>query len=212
MSALVDAASRGDIAMVRRLLKEGASLGESDVNGRTAMHMALFRRHTLVVKCLIKEGGADIEANTVLEAGNLEYTVLEETVMWGKYALAQWLIEEGARIRPAGIWYMLKRSLNLERADAAELSSLLKVLLLLPMSPDQDHFLPVFVANLSPQHAELCTRGRQLRDRLPAYLEQQEASVRTHCPLPAVLQAIVTAYGRAHTRGPVERRAAVTVT
>jgi hypothetical protein len=64
------------------------------------------------------------------------------------------------------------------------------------MSPDQDQYLPAFVANLSPQHAELCTRGRQLRDRLPAFLEQQEASVGTHCPLPAVLQAMVTAYAR----------------
>lgn len=49
-----------------------------------------------------------------------------------------------------------------------------------------------FVAKLSPQHAELCTWGRQLRDRLPAYLEQQRASLHTY--LPTVLQAIVTAY------------------
>jgi hypothetical protein len=83
-----------------------------------------------------------------------------------------------------------------ELADAAELSSLLKVLTLLPMSPDQDRYLPTFVALLSPQLAELCTRGRQLRDRLPAYLEQQEASVGTHCSLPTVLQAMVTAYAR----------------
>jgi hypothetical protein len=39
------------------------------------------------------------------------------------------------------------------------------------MSPEQDNFLPAFVAQLSPQHAELCAWGRQIRDRLPAYLE-----------------------------------------
>jgi hypothetical protein len=76
--------------------------------------------------------------------------------------------------------------------NAAELSSLLKIMLLLPMTPDHDHFLPAFVAKLLPQHVQLCTLGRQLRARLPAYLEQQQTSVRTH--LPAVLESIVAAY------------------
>jgi hypothetical protein len=193
MSALVDAASRGDVTEVQRLLRDGASLSELGVNGRTAMSIAVHGCHTLVVKCLIKEGGADIEAN--ISAGNPEYTVLEETVMCGSYALAQWLIEEGALI-PTTVWdYLgLEHYLVDECADAAKLSSLLKVLTLLPMTPKQDQVLPAFIVQLSPQHAELCTRGRQLRDRLPAYLEQQEASVRTYCPLPAVLRAMVTAY------------------
>jgi ankyrin repeat protein len=62
MSALVTAAYCGDVASVRRLLREGASLGESDVNGRAAMLVAVNggrwtvdRRHTLVVKCLIED-------------------------------------------------------------------------------------------------------------------------------------------------------------
>jgi hypothetical protein len=62
MSALVDAASRGDVADVQRLLRERASLSELGVHGSSAMYMAVHRRHTLVVKCLIKEGGADIGA------------------------------------------------------------------------------------------------------------------------------------------------------
>jgi hypothetical protein len=64
------------------------------------------------------------------------------------------------------------------------------------MSPAHDYKLPTFVAKLSPQHAELCTRGRQLRARLPVsvYLEQQQASVRRHCPLLPVLQDMVTGY------------------
>jgi hypothetical protein len=193
MPALAAAASRGDVTEVRRLLREGASLGESDVNGRTAMHMALFRRHTLVVKCLIKEGGADIDA--VITAGMWKHTVLSTAAITGNYPLVQWLIEEGALIHTK-IWSDLANYFHIERADAEELSSLLKVLTLLPMSPDQDQYLPAFIAELSPQHAEICTRGRQLRDRLPAYREQQEASVRTHCPLPVVLQAMVTAYAR----------------
>jgi hypothetical protein len=158
------------------------------------MYAAVAGGHTLVVKCLIKEGGADIDA-VITAGGELDDTVLSYAVLEGNCSLVQWLIEEGAII-PAGIWQFLKFFVSMERADAEELSSLLKVLTLLPMSPDQDQYLPAFIAELSPQHAELCTRGRQLRDRLPAYLEQQEASVGTDCPLPTVLQAMVTAYAR----------------
>jgi ankyrin repeat protein len=133
MSALVAAASRGDVAKVRWLLKRGASLGESDVNGRTAMCMAVYKGHTLVVKCLIKEDGADIEA--MITAGHLKHSVLERAVRHGNYSLVQWLIEEGALI-PVDIWWFLKYSVNVEVADAAELSSLLNVLTLLPMSSE----------------------------------------------------------------------------
>jgi hypothetical protein len=191
MSALVAAAALGDATEVQRLLKEGASLSELDVDGKCAMYMAVNGGHTLVVKCLIKEGGADIDA--VISSGSTRFTAL--LLAFHKhdanYVLAQWLIEEGAGI-PSDIWWFLKITFNLERADAAELSSFLKVLALLPMSPDQDKFLPAFIAKLSPQHAELCTRGRQLRDRLSAYLEQQRTSIYTYLPL--VLESIVTAY------------------
>jgi hypothetical protein len=157
------------------------------------MHNAVDGRHSLVVKCLIKDGGADIDA--MITVGIWKYTVLQAAAMNSNYVLAQWLIEEGALI-PTGIWNYLGTTCHLERADAAELSSFLKVLLLLPLSPEHDHYLPEFVAKLSPQHAELCKRGRQLRDRLPAYLEQQKTSVGTDCPLPTVLQEMVTAYAR----------------
>jgi hypothetical protein len=76
-------------------------------------------------------------------------------------------------------------SLKLEDADADALASLLKVMVLLADAP------PDFVAKLSPVHAKLATRGRQLRAQLPSYLEQQWALVVAHCPLPAALQPIV---------------------
>jgi hypothetical protein len=79
------------------------------------------------------------------------------------------------------VWSKLK----LEDADADALASLLKVMVLLADAP------PDFVAKLSPAHAELATRGLQLRAQLPSYLEQQKALVVAHCPLPAVLQPIV---------------------
>jgi hypothetical protein len=79
--------------------------------------------------------------------------------------------------------------LKLEGTDADALASLLKVMVLLTDAP------PDFVAKLSPMHAELATRGRQLRAQLPSYLEQQRALVVAHCPLPAALQPLV--YGLA---------------
>jgi hypothetical protein len=51
-----------------------------------------------------------------------------------------------------------------------------------------------FMGKLSPQHAELCTWGRKLRAKLPGYLERQRALVVERCPLPVVLQLLVTEY------------------
>jgi ankyrin repeat protein len=141
MSALMDVASRGDVAEVRRSLREGASLRELGVNGKTAMYMAVDWGRNPVVKCLIKEGGADIDA--VITAGNTKHTVLSIAALNGIYVLAQWLIEEGALI-PTDIWKNLGNIYQLEDEDAAEFSSLLKVLTLLPMSPAHDHHLPDF--------------------------------------------------------------------
>jgi hypothetical protein len=189
MSAVVATAILGDAAEVQRLLKEGASVNELDVVGRTAMVVAMANGFTTVVNCLIREGGADIEALITLGESAYTYTALSLAVIAGKYTSTQWLIEEGALI-PTEIWKIF--DINQERGTDEELSSLLKIMLLLPMSPEQDYHLPAFVAKLLPQHAELCTRGRHIRARLPAYLEQQRASVRTYCALPAVLQTIVT--------------------
>jgi hypothetical protein len=64
-----------------------------------------------------------------------------------------------------------------DRSAAAELSSLLKVMVMLEDAPAG------FVANLSPPHAEICMRGRhELRAQLPSYLEQQRAVVVAHGP------------------------------
>jgi hypothetical protein len=45
-----------------------------------------------------------------------------------------------------------------------------------------------------PQHVVLINEGRQLRARLPAYLDQRRALFTAHCPLLAVLQEVVAAY------------------
>jgi hypothetical protein len=74
---------------------------------------------------------------------------------------------------------------HIDGADNAELSSSLRVMVLLADPPSS------FLRHLKPQHSKIAVQGRQLRAQLPAYIEQQRAAVVTHCPLPAVLQPIV---------------------
>jgi hypothetical protein len=190
MSALVAAASCGDVTEVQRLLKEGALGSELDEEVKSALLAAVFQGRSPVVKSFIKEGGADI--NTVITPGGPEHTVLSVCANFGRYSLVQWLLEEGATSLTS-IWEDLKNT-SLKHPDAAELSSMLKVLILLLMSSAHDCYLPAFVAELSPRHAELCTRGHRLRALLPMYLEQQWVSLHTHCFLPTVLHAMVITY------------------
>jgi hypothetical protein len=73
-------------------------------------------------------------------------------------------------------------------ADDAELSTILKVMIMLKDTP------PDFKAKLKPRHAEIVTQGQELRAQLPSYLAEQRALVVAHCPLLAVLQPLVAAY------------------
>jgi hypothetical protein len=108
--------------------------------------------------------------------------------------VVQWFLVEGRasvsqqiRCPEEGIvlWHTM---LDIEDADDAELTSLLQTMVLLGDAPLD------FIAMLSPQHDDLWEQGRQLRTRLPAYLELQRAFVVAHCPLPGVLQPLVTGY------------------
>jgi hypothetical protein len=72
--------------------------------------------------------------------------------------------------------------------NSAELSSLLRVVVLLEDAPAD------FVEKLSSQHTAIYTQGRQLRAQLPSSLEQQRATVVAHCPLLTVMQFLVVSY------------------
>jgi hypothetical protein len=48
--------------MSQRLLKEGASINEVDCTGRSAMLVAVQHDEIPLVQCLVKEGGAGIDA------------------------------------------------------------------------------------------------------------------------------------------------------
>jgi hypothetical protein len=111
----------------------------------------------------------------------------------GHMPTVEWLLNEGGaeisdtcergEIR-ATVWDFL----NLHVANDAELSSLLRVIVLLADPPSY------FLGRFKPQHARIIAQGMQLRAQLPAYIEQHLAAVVAHCPLPAVLQPIVARY------------------
>lgn len=104
------------------------------------------------------------------------------------------LVEERARISEVGnqAHFTVWNNLNLKNwtLDAAELSALLKVMVMLEDAPAS------FIERLIPEHAELCRQGRQFRAQFPSYLGQQRARIVAHCPLPTVLQSLVVAYAK----------------
>jgi hypothetical protein len=84
------------------------------------------------------------------------------------------------------VWDALR--LGLKGTDTADLTSLLKVVVLLDDAPAD------LIFKLSPTHAKIAKRGRQLRAQPPLYLERQRALVVAHCPLPDALQPFVAGY------------------
>jgi hypothetical protein len=60
-AALIDAAGKGDLAEVNRLLEQGASVKAADGAGRTALIAAAYGNHVDVARVLI-EAGADVNA------------------------------------------------------------------------------------------------------------------------------------------------------
>ena len=58
---LHEAARKGNVEIVKMLLKEGADVNARDKYGRTALYVAAWRGHVEIVKMLLKEG-ADVNA------------------------------------------------------------------------------------------------------------------------------------------------------
>jgi hypothetical protein len=175
MSQLLESARFGDLPSVKRLLAEGASINETDGSGRSALLWAAYYCRLGTVEWLLTEGNARID----------ETNTRGQTV-WNMQSLYLDHAAEGSR-RGETVWDMLL-SARLYRADADELTSLLKVMTLLAAVP------PAFVKRLSPMHKALVEEGRLIRARLPAYFEQRRMYLRTFCTLPKVLQPLVAAY------------------
>jgi hypothetical protein len=195
----------GNLDTVRWLLTEGGSnpleVAEPQTLNRTALLLAAAAGRLETVQWLIEEAWADVR-----EADIQGRTALLRAAASGQFSVVQWLLEEGgACINDTShigltVWMVLEiqgassrhsiLSIAQLRSIAVELSSLLKVMVMLADAPGD------FIAKLSPQHAELAMQGRQYRAQLPSYLKRANALVVVHCPLPAVLQAIVSEYAK----------------
>jgi hypothetical protein len=132
------------------------------------------------------------------------WTALSVAADHGHYSLLKWMLTEGGAlitdvtvqddVHSFTVWDSISESPDLPSYDSASLLSLLKVVVLLDDAPAD------FIAIMSPQnaeivaHAEIVTRGREIRALRPSYLEQQHALVSSTSPLPSVLQAIVATY------------------
>jgi hypothetical protein len=188
MSAFLDAVSTGDLESVKRLVSEGADVKETNFpGGYTPFLWAASRGHIPIMHWLLTEGGSSLAEQTT---SGVHVWLL--AVYRGNFATLQYLFEEhgGPRTesgtRDDTLWSKLW--VHCSGGDAAGLSSLLKVMVMLDDAPAG------FADDALPQHADICTRGRQLRTQLPYFLEQQRATVVAQCPLPAVLQSLVVAY------------------
>jgi hypothetical protein len=137
------------------------------------------------MKELLAEG-ADI--NEVDDNGR---GVLFHAASRGNLVILRWLLADvGVDVSEItnDAYHTIWDTLSIGDSNAAELSSLLKVMVMLDNAP------AYFIARLGQKHADICTRGRQLRAQLPAYLEQQRAQIIAHCALPDVLQPLVIGY------------------
>lgn len=70
---LIAAARRGDVVRVRALLKKGADPDGADLNGTTPLHAAVAAEHLAVVKVLVEDADADI--NAVDKKGRTPYDI-----------------------------------------------------------------------------------------------------------------------------------------
>jgi hypothetical protein len=136
---------------------------------------------------LLTDGGSSLAEHTRIHMSALMLAAYK-----GRFPAMQWLLEQGAVLSDSDtfgrtVWSELYLDCR-DFESAAELSSLLKIMVVLDDAPGD------FIARLSPRHAEICTWGRHLRAQLPSYLERQRAAVIAHWPLPAVLQYLVAVY------------------
>jgi ankyrin repeat protein len=173
MSALMLAVEEGDLESVKRLVAEGADVKEAFVGGYTPFLLAACQGHIPIMHWLLTEGGSSLTEKTTC------YVSALLLVTAGAYfAAMQYLLEKhGASMTESDnigrtVWSELKNRCRRE-GSAAELSSLLKVMVMLDDAPAD------VCKHLTPQHAELCARGQRFRAQLPSYLEQQRAAVIT---------------------------------
>jgi ankyrin repeat protein len=172
--ALMEAAREGDLEKLKRLAADEADVAEVDASSCTALLWAALFGHIPIMHWLLNEAGSSLAEKTIEGMSALLLTALRGRFPAMKYLL----VEQGA-------------SISESNNDGDTVWSIIFIL-----RTNLDESAELFIANpkLSPQHLDICTRGRQLRAQLPSYLEQQRAALVAQCPLPAVLRCLVAEY------------------
>jgi Ankyrin repeats (3 copies) len=120
---LHDAAQRGDIASVRRLLSAGADINEFDDLGNTPLHYAAAGEHLDTVGLLLQRG-ADVNARHEPSTGN---TPLRDIAATCSLRMAERLLNAGANPTMPG-WMQLTaldQARNRRRGDGPAVYRLL---------------------------------------------------------------------------------------
>ena len=90
MSAICEAAKRGDLDEVARLLQEGAGIERKTDDESTPLILAASNGHLAVVQFLVQQG-ADKEASNSYGRTPLNYAAIR-----GRLDVVQYLIQQGA--------------------------------------------------------------------------------------------------------------------
>lgn len=94
--SIIRASARGDLALVKKLLSEGASVDATDSSGRTALIEAAWGGNGDIVEFLIGKGAS---INCADSSG---YTPLMRAIEEGYYSIAETLIKHHAEVNVRG--------------------------------------------------------------------------------------------------------------
>lgn len=163
---LIPLCRKGDRAGIEKALAEGASLDEMDIEGNTALHVAVEapRNEIATVQCLL-EHGARVDAANYIGATPLHYVSLRRS---GYRGVANVLLENGADVNAC----TTASKTTLHFACERNLLDLVEVLLLFGADPTS-----VDAEGNTPPHSALIKEGRDTvkRSILEALLSSSKA-------------------------------------
>ncbi|MBN1578688.1 MAG: ankyrin repeat domain-containing protein [Chitinispirillaceae bacterium] len=118
--SLIRASAKGDLALVKKLIDEGANVNNADASGRTALLEAAWGGYNDVVKFLIERGAKVNSADT---SG---FTPLMRAIEDGHGAVVTALIKHGADVNTRGnVRGLTPLMLAAERGDVKTIDTLL---------------------------------------------------------------------------------------
>jgi hypothetical protein len=162
---LLQAAMQDDLVGVQSLLQRGASVAARDVEGNTALMLAVLYRRGPTTTWLLDHGKADIKQ--INNAGDSVWDMLTE-------AIENLLAQYGESISP--------------------LQNATSIVILRAMVLRDDPPLGFLEELQVVGSKRVVEEGLQLRTRLPAYLTLRRALLEAHCPLIKPLLALISGY------------------